>query len=309
MTWLADRTLAYLRDLPDLPASSDRYAFADEIGRGGMGVVFRAVDRELGREVAVKVLHTSTPGLTERLRREARILARLEHPGILPIHDIGTLADGRVFYVMKLVRGERLDQYATQDATLSERLRIIDRLCDAVAFAHAHGVIHRDLKPENVMIGAFGEVLVLDWGVAKARDNIEHVLDGCPAPPGTQHGDVLGTPGYMPPEQAAGRAAEVDERADVFAIGGILAFLAPDGPRALKAIANRARHPDPAQRYPSAAALAADIQRYAAGLAVQAYRENMLERARRLGRKYRVPIVLVAAYLVVRIILLLVTGA
>lgn len=317
MRWLADRTLAHLRELPDGPPSSDRYEFREEIGRGGMSVVFRAVDTELGRDVAIKVLHTSAPGIADRLRQEARILGRLEHPGILPIHDIGTLPDGRLFYVMKLVRGERLDRYAARDVPLSERLRIVDRLSDAVAFAHAHGVIHRDLKPENVMIGAFGEVLVLDWGVAKINLNDVHARHPDDADargnvgvaPATQHGDVLGTPGYMAPEQAAGDPAHIDERADVFAIGGILAFLVPEPPAALNAIIMRARHADPALRYPSVPALAADVKRYATGLAVEAYRETVFERARRVGRRYRTPIVLVAAYLLMRIILLLATGA
>src|SRR5918996_6146119 len=144
MRWLPDRTLAHLRELPDMPPSSDRYEFREEIGRGGMGVVFRAVDRELQRDVAIKVLHAAAPGMAERLRQEARILGRLEHPGILPIHDIGTLPDGRLFYVMKLVRGERLDRYAARAISdtrgdrlqpalsLTERLRVIDRLCDAM---------------------------------------------------------------------------------------------------------------------------------------------------------------------------------
>lgn len=302
--WLADRTVAHLRALPDdRTADGDRYALGEPIGRGGMGVVNRAFDRELEREVAVKVLHAHTPGVAERLLQEARILARLEHPGILPIHDVGTLPDGRVFYVMKLVRGQRLDRHVAGEVALAERLRIFDRLCDAVAFAHAHGVIHRDLKPENVMIGAFGEVLVLDWGVAKVRGLT-------PA----EHGAVLGTPGYMAPEQAAGDA-QVDERADVYALGGILAFLlsgeprlsARSGvPRALAAIAIRARAAAPGKRYTSVADMAADVSRYAAGLAVDAYRESLVERTRRVLGRYRTPIVLVLAYLIMRMILLLV---
>jgi serine/threonine protein kinase len=299
MRWLGDRTLDWLRDLPEMPAAADRYEFREPIGRGGMGVVYKAFDRELTREVAVKVLHASAAGAAARLLQEARILARLEHPGVLPIHDVGTLADGRVFYVMKLVRGERLDGHVARGAALADRLRLFDRLCDAVAFAHARGVIHRDLKPENVMIGAFGEVLVLDWGIAT-------VLDGGMADGGT----VVGTPGFMAPEQAGGR--EVDERADVFALGAILAFLLEGRdppPRALAAIAARARAGAPEGRYPSVAALAADVRRYAAGLAVDAYRENAWERARRVFRRYRTPIVLVGVYLLIRIALLLIWGA
>jgi eukaryotic-like serine/threonine-protein kinase len=299
--WLSDRAVAHLRALPDdLAALGDRYELQEAIGRGGMGVVFRAFDRELEREVAVKVLHAHAPGAAERLLQEARILARLEHPGTLPIHDVGTLADGRVFYVMKLVVGRRLDQHVADGSALPDRLRVFERLCDAVAFAHAHGVIHRDVKPENVMIGAFGEVLVLDWGVAKAR--------GMAIP---EHGSILGTPGYMAPEQAAG--AQVDERADVFALGGILAFLVcgkpridgPGVPRALAAIVRRAQSESPGGRYQTVGDLSADVMRFAAGLAVDAYRESLFERTRRVVNRYRTPIVLVLAYLIMRMILLL----
>jgi len=131
--------------------------------------VYAADDRELQRRVALKVL--AAPRITEeareRMLREARILARLEHPGIVPVHDILSLPDGRVAYAMKLVQGERLDAHARRLRGLRERLRIFERICEAVAFAHAQGVIHRDLKPGNIMVGSFGEVLVLDWGVAK----------------------------------------------------------------------------------------------------------------------------------------------
>jgi predicted Ser/Thr protein kinase len=306
MRWLSDTIVAHLRTLPEPAPALDRYEIREEIGRGGMGIVYRAFDGALNRDVAIKVLTARTSELGERLRQEARILGRLEHPGVVPVHDIGTLPDGRVFYVMKLVRGERLDRYATRGTALTERLRIIDRLCDAVAFGHAHGVIHRDLKPENVMIGAFGEVLVLDWGVAKVREQQLTNADGRETV-GTQHGTILGTPGYMAPEQAAGDSG-VDERADVYAIGAILRFLVPNGSRALNAIADRACELDPASRYPSVAALAAEARRYAAALPVDAYREGLLERTRRVVRRYRTPIVLVAAYLLMRMILLLVAG-
>lgn len=162
-----------MTDEPDLTAT--RYEIVEAIGRGGMGTVYRARDRELQREVALKVLQTAAASerAAERLLHEARILASLEHPGIVPVHDVGTVSDGRVFYVMKLVRGQRLDAHVRDLDTVAARLRIFDRICDAVAFAHAHGVIHRDLKPQNIMIGAFGEVLVLDWGVARLAVRVE----------------------------------------------------------------------------------------------------------------------------------------
>src|SRR5262249_3937250 len=143
------------------------------VARGGMGVVYAAQDEMLERRVALKVLDVPDPdgGLASRLNREARVLARLEHPGIVPVHDVGTLADGRVFYTMKFVEGQRLDKHIQSVLSLPDRLRLFLRICDSVAFAHARGVLHRDLKPANVMIGAFGEVLVMDWGLAKILSN------------------------------------------------------------------------------------------------------------------------------------------
>src|SRR6202451_992668 len=170
MRYLSDKALTRLRtstELPDLGGT--RYRLIAEVARGGMGVVYAAEDERLQRRVALKVLEV--PGfegdLADRLMREARVLARLEHPGIVPVHDAGTLADGRVFYAMKFVEGQRLDQHLESLAFAPDSLRIFLRICDAVAFAHARGVLHRDLKPANVMVGPFGEVLVLDWGLAK----------------------------------------------------------------------------------------------------------------------------------------------
>ena len=301
MRWLSDAAVGHLRsvaDRPDLGGTS--YELAEEIARGGMGTVYRARDRRLDRDVALKVMNAPAPapGEVERMRDEARILARLEHPGIVPVHDLGTLPDGRLFYVMKLVRGRRLDE-ATASAALPARLRIFERICDAVAFAHAQGVVHRDLKPENVMVGPFGEVLVLDWGVAKRLD-----VPGAPERQGT----VLGTPGYMPPEQARGEMDRIDERADVYALGAMLQFLMEPGgargfPRALDAICARARAPRPEDRYSSVRDLAAEVERFLSALPVHAYPEGPVERALRLAAKYRTPLLLVAAYLLMRVLL------
>ena len=170
MRWLSDQRLNHLRELAAHPDfASSKYRVIRELARGGMGTVYLAEDTELNRQVAVKVINTpeSSSDLRERMIREAQIIAQLEHPGIVPVHDVGTLSDGRVFYAMKYVRGSRLDEYAAEVDSLKDRLRKFQAVCDAVAFAHAHGVIHRDLKPQNIMIGSFGEVLVLDWGVAK----------------------------------------------------------------------------------------------------------------------------------------------
>jgi serine/threonine-protein kinase len=255
--------------------------------------------------------------------REARTLARLEHPGIVPVHDVGTLVDGRVFYAMKLVRGAPLHELTATG--LAERLRIVERVCEAVAFAHAHGVIHRDLKPQNVMVGPFGEVLVMDWGVAKIVGDPTMSLgtDSIPdtdghAEPSTGHGVVLGTPGYMAPEQAAGDASLVDARADVYAIGAMLRDLCSGNtvaegrnaevPRPLAAIIRRAMAPEPRERYPDVTALARDVAAFRAGDRVSAYAENVLERARRLAIRHSTPILLVLAYLLMRLTFLAVFG-
>ncbi|HEX6898368.1 MAG TPA: serine/threonine-protein kinase [Thermoanaerobaculia bacterium] len=332
---ISDAALRHLREVADLPdLSGTPYEIVEPLGRGGMGAVYLALDRKLDREVALKVvqLPEGSQESVDRLLREAKVLARLEHPGIVPVHDAGLLPDGRAYYAMKRVRGRRLDDYA-REASLTDRLRAFERICEAVAFAHAHGVIHRDLKPENVMVGAFGEVLVMDWGVAKVRPPAlnphppTQLFPHGPAPslrpsPGegekdrvalggaTAHGTILGTPGYMAPEQERGDVARIDERTDVWALGAILQFLlaGADPPRPLEAIRRRAMAAEPEARYPRVEELAADLSRYLAGLPVGAHRESLLERAGRFARRHRVAILLILAYVVMRAILLLVLG-
>ncbi len=299
---------------PDL--SGTRYVLVREVGRGGMASVWEAEDPALGRSIAVKVLDLpdESGGLAARLRLEARVLARLEHPGIVPVHDVGSLPDGRPFYAMKLVRGERLDEAAARLPTLPERLRLFLRVCEPVAFAHARGVVHRDLKPGNVMVGPFGEVLVLDWGIARivgeatppegrpAAGAAEWDCSRPVATPATAAGTVLGTPGFMAPEQARGDA-DVDLRADVFALGALLAVLAGEVPRRdrrLAAIVARAMEPDPQDRYPDVPSLAADVARLLDGERVAAYRERPWERAARFAVRHRVALLLVLAYLAAR---------
>jgi serine/threonine protein kinase len=289
---LSDAALARLRAAVEAPElGGTKYRLLRELGRGGMGVVYAAEDTELGREVALKVLSLpeQSPVAVERMRREARILARLEHPGIVPVHDVGTLPDGRVFYVMKMVRGRRLDEHRAS-ATLRDLLRLLQRVCEAVAFAHDRGVIHRDLKPQNIMIGAFGEVLVMDWGVAQSvADAVE--------PAGTR----VGTQGYMAPEQMRGETSSVGPAADVFALGAILKFLAGEGAaRPLAAVSRKAMAADPESRYASALELAQDVGRYLSGEPVSAYRENLLERAARVVANNRVLFWLVVAYVLMR---------
>lgn len=254
----------------------DRYRLLEEIGRGGMGVVYRADDTVLGREVALKVIETGLPN-------EARITAQLEHPGIVPVHDAGVLPDGRPFYAMKLVRGQILQDWMHSGTSLAARLQIFIRICEPVAFAHAHGVIHRDLKPSNIMIGEFGEVLVLDWGVA--------------APAGEDR--KAGTPGFMPPE------GEVSPQADVFALGRILELLiAAEAPAPLKAICRKATAPYPTDRYVSPLDIKSDVSRFTAGEPVSAHRESLLERTARLASRHKALLSLIAAYLLMRTVLI-----
>jgi serine/threonine protein kinase len=293
-SWLGDSALAHLRDVAEWPDLGERYEVTRRLGHGGMGVVYAARDRSLDREVAVKVLAYVEPSqdLADRLLAEARILGRLEHPGIVPVHDAGVLADGRVFYVMKLVRGDRLDA-ALAARSLSERLALFARICDAVSFAHAHGVVHRDLKPQNIMLGSFGEVLVMDWGVATRTDG------------GPRSEASVGTPGYMAPEQER-NAGAVDARVDVYALGVILEAMLPEPPvKPLLAIARKARAALAERRYHSVAGLALDIARYQDGVPVSAYRESLAERLARVYQRHKLPITLVLVYMVVRVVLLL----
>src|SRR5580765_1728455 len=166
---------------PDL--SGTRYRAIRFLGQGGMGTVWLAEDSILHRAIALKVLaaENSSADLASRLMQEAVVLARLEHPGIVPVHDAGTLPDGRTFYCMKHVEGQTLDRYAL-NLPLRERLRLVQRIAEPLAFAHSRGIIHRDLKPANIMVGAFGEVLIMDWGLAKvmAATGVSSATDQVP---------------------------------------------------------------------------------------------------------------------------------
>ena len=335
MRHLSDQALTRLRagaEFPDL--SGTRYRLMGQIARGGMGVVYAAEDEQLQRRVALKVLEV--PGaegeLASRLMREARVLARLEHPGIVPVHDVGTLVDGRVFYTMKFVEGQRLDEFLKAVESIPDRLRIFLRVCDPVAFAHARGVLHRDIKPANIMVGSFGEVLVMDWGLAKIvaqaaggalQDAVTTLFESPQAFSAgnettqvsviTGHGTVLGTPGYMSPEQARGEVESLDGRSDIFSLGALLRFMLNESnahgsvrrlDKSLEAICAKASAEKPALRYATVQDLALDVSRYLDGLAVAAHRESIFERAARVYRRYRFFILLIAAYLLMRLILL-----
>jgi serine/threonine protein kinase len=292
--WIPDGVIEHIRAVSDEPdLSPTKYRLLRPLGRGGMGTVYAAEDTELAREVAVKVsagAHTEETCL--RLRREAQVLARLEHPAIVPVHDVGTLPDGRVYYVMKLVRGVRLDVWARQAHDRRAVLSLFQRIGEAVAFAHAHRVLHRDLKPENVMVGAFGEALVMDWGIAKE-------LDAATEPAGT----IVGTPGHMAPEQARGEA--VDARTDVYGLGTLLAFLLSrdDVPAPLASICARASASAAADRYASALDLVDEVARFLDGSPVRAHKESLFERGARIAASHRVVLSLAAAYVAVRILI------
>jgi len=267
---LSDSVVDHLRHVAALPElGGTRYELESEIGRGGMGVVYAARDRQLDRRVALKVLDGALAG-------EARLIARLEHPAIVPIYETGTLPDHRAFYAMKLVTGARLDHYLRGSPALGERLRVLRRVGEALAFAHARGVLHRDLKPQNVMVGQFGEVYVMDWGV----DAVE------------------GTPAFRAPD------ARLDQRSDIYALGALLQFLLPaSAPPALRAIVAKAMRKDPSARYPYATEFLADLGRFEQGLAVEAWSEPLWHRLRRFGSRNAVLLWLLAAYTIVKLLL------
>ncbi len=236
--------------LPDVPG----YEILGVLGRGGMGMVLRARDAEFHRSLAIKVLlpgREERPDLVRRFLEEAQLMGQLQHPGVPPVHRLGRLADGRPFFAMKLIQGDtlsrllkgRADGGANEAAggaaqTPPDRahlLGVFEQICQTLAYAHSCGIIHRDLKPANVMVGAFGEVQVMDWGLAKLlggrpafgesaaeETSVIEPVRGELSGADTRVGQILGTPAYMAPEMARGRVDEVDERADVFGLGAIL---------------------------------------------------------------------------------------
>jgi len=346
-----------------------RYPVTSRLGAGGMGEVYAVFDPDLGREVAAKVIRGEVDArYLRKFVLEAQITGQLQHPSIVPVHELGRTPEGQLYFTMKKIEGRTLaamlaadraddevvarppssaplwpstapssaepslpqgasPHAARRDRRLFERIGVMLKVCEAVGFAHSKGVIHRDLKPDNVMIGEFGEVLVCDWGLAKvlAGTAPEDASDAGtstsrPSAPGaaTLAGDVMGTPAYMPPEQALGNVLEVDERVDIYALGAMLyqvlsgeppyaghsasavleqVIAGPPTPLAertssrsipweLQAVVGRAMEREPERRYASVTALRADLDAFLGGRLVAAAHYSPLQRATKLARRH-----------------------
>ncbi|MEO8705166.1 MAG: serine/threonine-protein kinase [Kofleriaceae bacterium] len=321
---------------------AETYAIENQIGAGGMGTVLAARGSRFGRSVALKVVTADREDLRRRFEREAQVTARLQHPAIVPVYGSGRGRNGQPFYAMKQVTGQPLDQAIAKTTTHATRIALLPNVIavtEAIAYAHAQRVIHRDLKPANILVGAFGETVVIDWGLAKdlARGEDEpespyRATDSGAGADATAIGKVMGTPAYMPLEQARGEV--VDERADVYALGAILyhllhgaspylregergvpwetmvarvladpppalASLEPDVPADLLAIVARAMAREARDRYPSAGELAEDLRRFQTGQLVGAHRYSTWQLVKRWLRRHRTAVTVAAAAVVV----------
>lgn len=282
--------------------SAERYEIHEEIGAGGMGQVFEAFDTVLGRRVALKCVRSGPEDRSAAMRfeREMALTARLQHPSIIPVYDAGLFPDGSRYFAMRLVEGDTLDKAIASTQSRQERFALVPgirRACEAVAYAHENGVVHRDLKPANILIGPFGETVVLDWGLAKALEDDDAFGDSVLTTAGdddgmTRPGAVMGTVGYIAPEISRGDAAA--PWSDVFSLGRVLARLldANEGERTeaendLAAIVARATADAPEDRYPHASALCDDLRRFEAGRAVLARDYSIRSRVIRFARRHR----------------------
>ena len=324
-----EAVLASLRSVPD-----DEYVVGRELARGGMGRILEAVDRH-GRRVAIKVLLRATEAATLRFVREMQITARLQHPSTVTLYEAGRSGSGEPFFSMKLVEGRSLLEALAAAGRLEDRLALLPRvlaMTDAIAHAHDRGIIHRDLKPANVLLGDFGETVVIDWGLAKLVDapdertyNLDPLGGAGDLGPLTVHGAVMGTPAYMPPEQARGQS--LDARADVYSLGAVLYHLlsgAPphhgsSGPELLARVANDRPRPleqtargvpadlaaivgksmarEAADRYPTAAQMADDLRRFTTGRLVSAHVYSFSALVKRWLQRNRAAVAVAAAFL------------
>jgi WD40 repeat protein len=317
--------------LPEV--ARDSYVIERELARGGMGRILIAEDRRLARPVALKELLVANAALADRFSREVRITARLQHPGIVPVYEAGHWPGGEPFYAMKLVTGRSLEKVVQERTTLDERLRLVPnlvQLAEAMAYAHDQRIIHRDLKPANVLVGDYGETVVIDWGLAKDLDEVadDAAIDGVVVDSMlTQVGAVVGTPAYMAPEQARGE--KVDARADVYALGALmwhvlagmspvsgssadtviqrvrdgvatrpLAEVEPQVPAELATIVDLAMSTNPAARYPTARELAADLSAFQTGQLVGRHRYSNWQLVRRWVRRHRTAVLATLALVV-----------
>jgi eukaryotic-like serine/threonine-protein kinase len=356
-----------LKVTPEYPA---RYSFGGkgaeeqgtkdsaEIGRGGIGRVLVAYDQHLSREIALKELlpEKLTGGrlsldspmqqvstVVSRFLREARVTGQLEHPNIVPVYELGHRKDGSYYYTMKLVRGRTLEDALEECKTLPERMKLLGHftdLCQAIAYTHSRGVVHRDIKPDNVMVGEFGETVVLDWGLAKVHGKkdirgkeierelklLHEALDGK-----TADGDAIGTPMYMSPEQADGRISDIDERSDVWSLGVVLFHIltgdypwegatpfeivanvltkeprkvldvTPNAPAELASVVDKALAVEPGKRYQGAKEVANEVVAFQTGGKVTAYEYSPWELVKRFAAQNKGPIIVAAVFLVMLI--------
>jgi serine/threonine-protein kinase len=343
------------------PRSGSRYQVLRPHARGGLGEVFVAEDTELGRRVALKEIQARHADHAESRKRfvlEAEITGGLEHPSIVPVYGLGTYADGRPFYAMRFIQGESLKEAIARfhganakrqtargqydSLAFRQLLSRFISVCQVVAYAHSRGVLHRDLKPPNVMLGKFGETLVVDWGLAKAVGRSEGASDAEPTlqprsgsdSSATAMGQALGTPAYMSPEQADGRLDRLGPASDIYGLGATLYELLtgrppftgdvcdilaqvrrgevisprevrPGVPRPLEAVCLKAMNFAPPDRYQSADALATDLDRWLADEPVPAYREPVRVRLRRWVKRHRPLVAGLAAMLLTGIVGLL----
>jgi tetratricopeptide (TPR) repeat protein/tRNA A-37 threonylcarbamoyl transferase component Bud32 len=325
----------------------NRYLIKNFHARGGMGEVWLSHDPDIGREVAIKRLSASSRSASERFLTEAQITGQLQHPCIVPVHDMGEDELGRPYYVMKFVRGKSLkqeiieihgkrgDEHSATELQRANLLNVFVGICQAVAYAHSRGVLHRDIKPDNIMLGEYGEIVLLDWGLAKVSGQPEMFGNGgsfvqttSGSLSATEAGSVLGSPLYMPPEMAEGRIADTDERTDIYLLGATLYEIltgrtpregrsraelldlartaAPVSPRticncdkAIDAICLKAMSRQKEDRYRKVSDLLDDIQRYLVGEPVSAFREGLAARLWRWCKRHRVALQRSAATLVI----------
>ena len=348
--------------LAQIASRSGRYTLREEIARGGMGVILRVWDKDLRRTLAMKASFESivdspadtTSESVARFLDEAQITSQLDHPGIVPVHEIGVDDEGRVYFTMRLVKGKTLDQIiklaraGREGWTRAGAVGVMVKVCEAMAYAHAKGVIHRDLKPANIMVGKFGEVYVMDWGLAKVigqrgretpriaeasilrtQVRTDRLEDQSGSPLATMEGAVIGTPAYMPPEQAEGRIDDLDPRSDVYSVGALLytlltgrmAYVDPDKPTGvadvitsllagppvpvqeldktvapeLVAICEKAMSRDPDDRYATMVGMAEDLSAFVENRVVRAYKTGAVAELRKWIGRNRVTAAVLAA--------------